>query len=44
MNQAISHLQQNNAQERSFVVEIKVDEKGNAVPISLWLGDKKYRF
>lgn len=44
MNQAISNLQQNNTQERSFVVEIKVDEKGNAVPISLWLGDKNYRF
>lgn len=44
LNQAISNLQQNNTQERSFVVEIKVDEKGNAVPISLWLGDKNYRF
>jgi uncharacterized membrane-anchored protein len=30
--------------ERPFVVEIKVDPQGNAVPISLWIGDRNYRF
>jgi uncharacterized membrane-anchored protein len=26
------------------VVEIKVDAQGNAVPVSLWVGDRNYRF
>lgn len=30
-------------QRESFVVELKVDEKGNAVPVSLWVGDRQYR-
>jgi len=27
-----------------FVVDIKVDKSGNAVPVSLWLGEHKYQF
>jgi uncharacterized membrane-anchored protein len=27
-----------------FVVEAKVDSQGNAVPVSLWIGDRNYRF
>ncbi len=30
--------------EQSFVVEIKVDKTGNALPISLWLGTENYKF
>ncbi|NER85468.1 MAG: GDYXXLXY domain-containing protein, partial [Leptolyngbya sp. SIO1D8] len=28
----------------AFLVEVKVDHRGNAVPISLWVGDRTYRF
>lgn len=28
----------------NFVVEVRVDERGNAVPVSLWVGDRNYRF
>lgn len=28
----------------NFVVEARVDEGGNAVPVSLWVGDRNYRF
>ncbi len=31
-------------EERQFVVEVKVDSKGNAVPVSLWVGERNYRF
>lgn len=44
INQKISNLQGNNTEERPFVVEVKVDEGGNAVPVSLWLGDENYQF
>ncbi|NEO27364.1 MAG: GDYXXLXY domain-containing protein [Kamptonema sp. SIO4C4] len=27
-----------------FVVEVKVSQNGNAVPVSLWIGDRNYRF
>jgi uncharacterized membrane-anchored protein len=27
-----------------FVVEVKVDAQGNAVPVSLWVRDRNYRF
>jgi uncharacterized membrane-anchored protein len=30
--------------QRAFVVDIKVDASGNAVPISLWVRDRNYRF
>ncbi len=42
INQKINTIQ---AQDRQkFVVEIKVDPQGNAVPISLWIEDQNYRF
>lgn len=44
INQKISRLQTGNHQQRRFVVEVKVDEGGNAVPVSLWLGEDNYRF
>ncbi len=44
INQDINQRQRDNNEERPFVVEVKVDEGGNAVPISLWLGNQKYRF
>ena len=28
----------------NFVVEVKVDNHGNAVPVSLWVGDRNYHF
>lgn len=28
----------------NFVVEARVDDRGNAVPVSLWVGDRNYRF
>lgn len=31
-------------QLQSFVVETKIDNEGNAVPISLWVRDRNYRF
>lgn len=30
--------------KQTGVVEIKVDGKGNAIPISLWMSDRNYRF
>jgi uncharacterized membrane-anchored protein len=29
---------------RRFVVEVKVDNEGNAIPTSLWIDDREYRF
>jgi uncharacterized membrane-anchored protein len=31
-------------QRQSFVVEVKVDKTGHAVPVSLWVRDRNYRF
>lgn len=44
INQEIAQLQQQSEAERTFLVEVKVDSRGNAVPVSLWLGDRYYRF
>lgn len=30
--------------QQAFVVDVKVDASGNAVPISLWVRDREYRF
>ncbi|NJO78792.1 MAG: GDYXXLXY domain-containing protein [Cyanobacteria bacterium RM1_2_2] len=30
--------------QQAFVVDVKVDASGNAVPISLWVRDQEYRF
>ncbi len=42
INTEISRIQQ--SQPQAFVVEIKVDSTGNAVPTSLWVKDQNYRF
>lgn len=42
INQAIGELQAQ--QPQSFVVEVKIDGQGHAVPISLWVGETNYRF
>lgn len=41
LNQSIGQAQQ---QPESFVVEIKVDKGGHAVPVSLWVKQQNYRF
>ncbi len=40
INQAISQAQR----KQLLVVEIKVDNRGNGVPVSLWVRDRNYRF
>jgi len=42
VNQAISQIQRR--EQRSFVVEAKVDGSGNSVPVSLWVRDRNYQF
>lgn len=42
VNQAISQVPR--TQQQAFVVEVKVDKSGNAVPVSLWVRDRNYRF
>jgi len=42
INQAINLSQRRPM--RSLVVEIKVDDRGNGVPVSLWVRDRNYRF
>lgn len=42
INQHISDVQR--SEDEAFVVDIKVDEKGNSVPVSLWVSDREYRF
>lgn len=32
------------SQPETFVVDVKVDASGNAVPVSLWIRDQRYRF
>jgi uncharacterized membrane-anchored protein len=44
INREIGQLQINSASKRPFVVEVKVNSQGNAVPASLWIGDRNYRF
>ena len=47
LNDDINQAQFNpRQQEKSqpFVVEVKIDAQGNAVPISLWVRDRNYRF
>lgn len=40
LNQDISQQ----TDQRAFVVDVKIDGSGNAVPISLWVADRNYRF
>ena len=42
LNQEISQAQ--SSQRQSFLVEVKVDKTGHAVPVSLWVRDRNYRF
>jgi uncharacterized membrane-anchored protein len=42
INLDISQVQRR--QQQAFVVEAKVDRSGNAVPLSLWVRDRNYRF
>lgn len=42
LNNEISRLQQKDSQ--AFVVDVKVDNSGNSVPVSLWISDRQYRF
>jgi uncharacterized membrane-anchored protein len=47
INQEINNQQINQAGESAkpaFVVEVKVGSGGNAVPIAIWLKDKRYEF
>jgi uncharacterized membrane-anchored protein len=43
INQAQS-LPQRQGKRQPFVVEVKVDAQGDAVPVSLWVRDRNYRF
>lgn len=43
INQDINATQRGR-QPQSFVVEVKVDKQGRAVPISLWVSKRNYRF
>jgi uncharacterized membrane-anchored protein len=42
VNQEIREAQ--SSQRQSFLVEVKVDKTGHAVPVSLWVRDRNYRF
>ncbi|MCM1981449.1 GDYXXLXY domain-containing protein [Lyngbya confervoides] len=42
INQQISQVQRSS--DTAFVVEIKVDDRGKSVPVSLWVSDRQYRF
>lgn len=42
INQEINITQQE--EPEAFVVEVKVNEKGKAIPMSLWIRDRNYRF
>lgn len=42
VNTVIGQVQRRSQQ--SFVVEAKVDTRGHAVPVSLWVRDRNYRF
>ncbi|MEC4982786.1 MAG: GDYXXLXY domain-containing protein [Oscillatoria sp. PMC 1068.18] len=44
INADIQQVNLQPGEERPFVVEIKVDRFGNAVPVSLWVESRNYRF
>lgn len=44
INQEISQLQGQPDENPPFVVEVKVDAEGRAVPLGFWLRDRRYRF
>ncbi|MBD0267346.1 MAG: GDYXXLXY domain-containing protein [Cyanobacteria bacterium Co-bin8] len=42
LNRTIGEVQQQDIE--AFVAEVKVDRRGNAVPVSLWVREQNYRF
>jgi uncharacterized membrane-anchored protein len=44
INAQINQTIPDSGQERAFVVEVKVDNQGRALPIGLWIGEKNYNF
>lgn len=42
INQAINQAQR--GQQKSLRMEIKVDDRGHGVPVSLWVSDRNYQF
>ncbi|NET71150.1 MAG: GDYXXLXY domain-containing protein [Sphaerospermopsis sp. SIO1G2] len=45
INEDLARLQQSRNRRRTPVtVKVKVDPQGNAVPTSMWIGDRNYRF
>jgi uncharacterized membrane-anchored protein len=45
INNSLSQPQQNRNDRRTpIIVRVKVDPQGNAVPTSMWIGDRNYRF
>ncbi|MEM9136009.1 MAG: GDYXXLXY domain-containing protein [Cyanobacteria bacterium P01_F01_bin.42] len=42
INQEIRDVQRDESQQ--FLVDIKVNDRGKSVPVSLWVGDRKYQF
>ncbi len=44
INGRIQDLQSQPGQERAFVVEVKIDRDGEAVPVRLWIGSRSYQF
>ncbi|MDJ0747517.1 MAG: GDYXXLXY domain-containing protein [Xenococcaceae cyanobacterium MO_167.B27] len=44
INREIRHLQRQPNGKIPFVVEVRIDSRGKAVPVSLWLGESEYQF
>jgi len=44
MNDQIRSIQGQSGNQQNLRVEIRVDHQGRAVPVSLWIGDRKYQF
>ncbi len=44
INQEIRELQRQDNGKIPFVVEVKIDSRGKAIPLSLWISDRKYQF
>ena len=44
INNDINKLQWQQGKHRPFVVEVKIDERGESIPVSLWIGNNNYRF
>ena len=44
INQEIRDLQRQPNGKIPFVVEVKIDSRGKAIPVSFWIGDRRYQF